>query len=473
LRDSERIATLLETFKSEPATRALSGAGKRRLDRLIPRLLEAIVQSDHPETVLNRILQLLKSIQQRTSYLSLLLEYPTALTHLIRLVEVSPWIAAFLSRHPVVLDELLDARTLYAPPGPDALRAGLARQLAALPDDDPEQRIEALCIFRQINMLRVAASDITNVLPLMKVSDHLTWIAETILDKVVETCWDDLVARHGRPSCTLDGQRCERGFAVIGYGKLGGIELGYGSDLDLVFLHAADPGETAGGRRPIDNMHFFARLGQRVVHVLTTHTAAGSLYETDMRLRPSGSSGLLVSHINGFREYQQKEAWTWEHQALIRARPITGDTALQQAFAVIRRQVLCRLRAPRALKAAVREMRERMRANRLSAHPDRFDIKEDAGAMVDIEFLVQYLVLQHAAHHPEITRWTDNVRLLQALAETGIVDGATAYRLRQAYLIFRAVVHRLNLQEGSTLIDSHRFEHLRHLVRCFWRQTVA
>ncbi len=471
--DGDAAAALLETFKSEPATRALSSAGKRRLDRLIPRVLEAASGCDDPGTVLHRVLQLLKSIQQRTSYLSLLLEYPNALTHLIRLVGASPWIAAFLSRHPVVLDELLDPRTLYAPPGPDTLRAGLVRQLATVPDADPEYQIEALCIFRQINTLRVAASDITNVLPLMKVSDHLSWIAEAILDKVVEISWNHLVEKHGRPSCTLEGQTCERGFAVIGYGKLGGIELGYGSDLDLVFLHAADPGETIGGKRPIDNTHFFARLGQRVVHMLSTHTAAGALYETDMRLRPNGTSGLLVSHVKGFKSYQMEDAWTWEHQALIRARPITGDAVLRDAFSAVRRDVLCLRREPESLKASVREMRERMRESRLSAQPDQFDIKEDIGAMVDIEFLVQYLILLHAAKHPKITRWTDNVRLLQALAETGIVDGVTAYRLRQAYLIFRAVVHRLNLQEQSTLVDCHRFEHLRDLVRRFWLQTLG
>ena len=471
--DSDAAATLLETFKSEPATRSLSSAGKRRMDRLIPRVLEAASGCDDPETVLSRVLQLLKSIQQRISYLSLLLEYPTALTHLVRLVGASPWIAAFLSQHPVLLDELLDPRTLYAPPGPEALRAGIARQLATVPDDDPEYQIEALCIFRQINTLRVAASDITNVLPLMKVSDHLSWIAETILDKVVEISWDYLVGKHGRPSCTLEGQTCDRGFAVIGYGKLGGIELGYGSDLDLVFLHAADSGETVGGKRPIDNTHFFARLGQRVVHMLSTHTAAGTLYETDMRLRPNGTSGLLVTHVNGFKTYQMDKAWTWEHQALIRARPITGDTVLKDAFSTVRRQVLCLPREPVTLTASVRGMRERLRESRLSAQLDRFDIKEDIGAMVDIEFLVQYLVLQHAANHPEITRWTDNVRLLQALAETGIVDGVTAYRLRQAYLIFRAVVHRLNLQERSTLVDCHRFDHLRDLVQRFWQQTLT
>jgi glutamate-ammonia-ligase adenylyltransferase len=471
-RDGHAASGLLEAFKADPVARSLSSVGKRRLDRLIPRVLEAVSACDDPIIVLDRVLQLLKHIQQRISYLALLLEYPTALAHLVRLVAVSPWIAAFLSRHPVLLDELLDPRTLYAPPGPDALRDDLARRLATVPDDDAEYQIEALCIFRQVNMLRVAASDITNVLPLMKVSDHLTWIAETILETVVEISWNYLVARHGRPSCTLDGTSCERGFAVIGYGKLGGIELGYGSDLDLVFLHTADAGVTTGGERPIDNSHFFARLGQRVVHMLSTHTAAGALYETDMRLRPDGSSGLLVSHVNGFRSYQMEKAWTWEHQALIRARPITGDDALLQAFFGIRQQVLCRLREPQKLKTEVREMRERMRKNRLSNQPDQFDIKEGAGGIVDIEFLVQYLVLQHAADHPEIIHWTDNVRLLQALSEAGIVDGVTAYRLRRAYLIFRAAAHRLNLRERSTQVDAHRFEHLKELVQRFWQQTL-
>lgn len=471
--DGTAAAALLETFKSEPATRALSSAGKSRLDRLIPQILKAAGERRDPETVLSRVLQLLKSIQQRTSYLSLLLEYPDALDHLIRLVSASPWIAAFLSRHPVLLDELLDPRTLYAPPDPNALRSNLASQLAAVPDDDPEYQMEALCIFRQINTLRVAASDITSVLPLMKVSDHLSWIAETILEQVVDISWNYLAARHGRPSCTLDGQSCERGFAVIGYGKLGGLELGYGSDLDLVFLHAADPGETTGSRRPIDNAHFFARLGQRVVHMLSTHTPAGTLYETDMRLRPNGSAGLLVSHVGGFDHYQTHEAWTWEHQALIRARPITGDALLKNAFTAIRRRVLCRPRDTQPLKSSVREMRERMRKSRISPQPGRFDVKEDVGAMVDVEFIVQYLVLRHAANHPEIIRWTDNVRLLQALAETGVLDGTTAYRLRQAYLIFRAVVHRLNLQERSMLVNIGRFEHLRALVRRVWRQALT
>ncbi len=471
-KDAATAVDLLEKFKTEPATRSLSSTGKGRLDRLMPRVLQAIGSCEAPETVLGRVLDLLKQIQQRTSYLSLLVEYPNALVHLIRLVSASPWIAAFLRRHPVLLDELLDPRSLYKPPGREALRSGLERHLSAVADDDPEYQIESLCIFRQVNTLRVAASDITSVLPLMKVSDHLSWIAETILDKVVQISWNHLEKRHGRPSCSFKGKACEKGFAVIGYGKLGGIELGYASDLDLVFLHAADPGETVGGKQSIDNSHFFARLGQRVVHMLTTHTAAGALYETDMRLRPSGSSGLLVSHVDGFETYQLKEAWTWEHQALIRARPIVGDVALMDAFRAIRKKVLCLRRETVPLKKEVVEMRERMRESRLAGDRDRFDIKEDPGAIVDIEFLVQYLVLRFAHRYPETTRWTDNVRILQSLAEAGVIDEVTAYRLRRAYLIFRAAAHRLNLAERSTRVDGRRFAHLAVGVRRVWKRIL-
>jgi glutamate-ammonia-ligase adenylyltransferase len=244
------------------------------------------------------------------------------------------------------------------PPGPDALRAGLARQLAAVPDDDPEYQIEALCIFRQINTLRVAASDITNVLPLMKVSDHLSWIAETILDKVVEISWNNLVARHGRPSCTLDGQTCKRGFAVIGYGKLGASSWDTDRTWTWFFSTRPTPAKPSAASGPSTIPIFLPGWDSGWFICCQPTRPPARLYETDMRLRPNGASGLLVSHVNGFKRYQMDEAWTWEHQALIRARPIVGDSALKDAF--------CRDSAPGALpgpgagtlKASVREMRE-------------------------------------------------------------------------------------------------------------------
>ena len=317
-------------------------------------------------------------------------------------------------------------------------------------------------------MLRVAAADVTGTLPLMRTSDHLTEIAEAVLNQVLELCWNHLVTKHGKPSSSLEGMACSRGFAVIAYGKLGGIELGYGSDLDLVFLHAGDPGETDGDT-PIDNSQFFARLGQRVIHMLTARTSAGYLYEVDMRLRPSGSSGVLVSDVDAFEQYQTEKAWTWEHQALVRSRPIGGDIRICERFEAIRRRVISQIREPDALCREVGEMRERLRREHAGKDPERFDIKQDVGGIVDIEFLVQYLVLSKSHDYPALLQWTDNVRLLQTLIETGFLPDYQAHFLKEAYLTYRAVVHRLNLQEKPAVVSEERFRSLRENVSTIWK----
>ena len=338
----DEVVGLLKHFRNDPSTRALSGGGRQKLDRLMPSLLKETGMSGEPFIVLNRITDLLKAIQRRTCYLSLLLESRMAMKHLVRLAASSSWITSFLAQHPVLLDELLDIRTLFVPPQKPQLEDEIRRRIEMIPSQDLEYQIEDLCIFKQINTLRVAAADVTGSLPLMKVSDHLSYIAEVIIDKVLELSWRHLVNKHGNPRCFLDGKKCEKGFAVIAYGKLGGLELGYDSDLDLVFLHAGADGHTINGARLIENSQFFARLGQRVVHVLTSYTRAGMIYETDMRLRPSGISGLLVSHVEGYRDYLLNEAWTWEHQAIVRARPVCGDIVLAERFQQIRKEALAR-----------------------------------------------------------------------------------------------------------------------------------
>ena len=462
------VLDLLESLRTDPATRALSREGRQRLDRLLPFLLKEILPLDHPDLALNRILDILKAIERRTIYLALLLENPHARIHLVKLAHASPMIATLLSRHPALLDELLDTRTLYTPPGKVDLEAEIAEKMRLVPSQDLEYQIEQLCIFKQVNMLRVAAADVTGALPLMRTSDHLTEIAETVLNQVLELSWNHLVAKHGEPSSSLDGVACSRGFAVIAYGKLGGIELGYGSDLDLVFLHAGDPGETDGDP-PIDNSQFFARLGQRVIHMLTARTSAGYLYEVDMRLRPSGSSGVLVSDVDAYEQYQTEKAWTWEHQALVRARPIGGDIRVCERFQTIRRKVISQIRDPEVLCREVEEMRERLRMEHAGKEPQRFDIKQDIGGIVDIEFLVQYLVLLKSHEHAGLIRWTDNVRLLQTLIETGILADYQAYLLKEAYLTYRAVVHRLSLQERPAIISRGRFRTLRENVATIWK----
>ncbi len=361
-------------------------------------------------------MRIIEAIEQRTCYIALLLENPPALKHLIRLVGTSPWIASFLARRPVLLDELLDARTLYIPPQRAQMEAGLRQKLASIAPEDLEYQVEELCILRQVNTLRVAAADITDVLPLMRVSDYLSDIAETVLNEVIDISWNHLVRKHGNPSSTLEGIPCGRGFAVIAYGKLGGLELGYNSDLDLVFIHAADTGQTDGRKYPVDNAQFFARLGQRVIHILTTHTAAGRIYEIDMRLRPSGSAGMLVSHFNAFKEYQSKDAWTWEHQALLRARAISGDANLTHWFDRTREEILTRPRDPESLRAEITDMRERMRKELLKPRAGHFDLKQDPGGIVDIEFLVQYLVLLNA---PAISGTHPVVRQCSSTASPG------------------------------------------------------
>jgi [glutamine synthetase] adenylyltransferase / [glutamine synthetase]-adenylyl-L-tyrosine phosphorylase len=463
----EDIKKLLNQFKNSPRTRSLSREGRAKIDRLIPIILKSTSRSPQPDLVLKRLIALVETIQRRTNYVSLLLENPGALEHLIRLANASPWIITFLARHPVLLDELIDPRTLYAPPEKDALRENLSRRLSKVESDDLEYQIETLCIFRQVNELRVAAADITDVLPLMRVSDHLSDIAETILEKVISLSWQHLITKHGRPSASLKGNPCEKGFAVIAYGKLGGLELGYGSDLDMVFIHAGDKGQT-GGDRPIENSQFYTRLGQRVVHLLTTHTAAGRIYEVDMRLRPSGSSGMLVSHFTSFQAYQSQDAWTWEHQALLRTRAIIGDRHLTDWFNRVREDILTRKRDKKALQKEVLSMREKMRSTLTQKDSGSFDLKQDRGGMVDIEFLVQFLVLLNAHKFNKLVTYPDNVRQIQALSETGILDEKVAHLLRRIYLVYRATVHRLNLSEKSHTVPIDTFQDLRQHIEKIW-----
>jgi glutamate-ammonia-ligase adenylyltransferase len=387
----------------------------------------------------------------------------------VKLADASPWIASFLAQHPVLLDELLDPRTLYRPPARDAITAELQRRLNQAPADDLEAQIEEICIFKQINVLRVAAADVSGRLPLMRVSDYLSDIAEVTLNAVVDLAWQHLVERHGTPACRLNGTPCDCGFAVIAYGKLGGLELGYGSDLDLVFLHAGVDGQTSGGQQPIDNAQFFNRLGQRVVHILTSHTRAGRVYEIDTRLRPSGISGILVQQVEAFRDYQLTEAWTWEHQALIKGRPVSGDRLITSRFQAIRAEVLARRRAKDKLRTEVLEMRERMRRERQRPEAGVFDLKQDPGGIIDIEFLVQYLALLHAHRYPELVVWTDTVRLIQTLIGSAVLNEVTAHVLKHAYLIYRAAAHQLSLQEKPARVPSEKFERLQQQIQQIWQ----
>ena len=462
------LQNFLEIIKSSD----VSLKGGKRINLLVPHIIKASAASENPGQVLKRIFELIKSVRQRSCYVSLLIENADALIHLVKLAGSSPWIISFLSRHPLLLDELLDPRTLYAPLEKEDLKKEIQLRFDRLPEADLEFQLDDLRVFKQINTLRICAADVAGLLPLMKVSDRLTCLAESLLDWVMDMAWDHMVEKYGVPSGVIDSDH--KGFGIIAYGKLGGFELGYGSDLDLVFLHIGEKGYTRGGLlQPVDNAQFYVRMGQRIIHFLSTMTRTGKLYETDMRLRPSGSAGVLVTHIDGFEDYQKKSAWTWEHQALIKARAITGDGRVRERFEKIREEILSMKREESKLRDAICDMRARMRAELSVSSGAHFDLKNDSGGIVDIEFLVQFFVLLNAGRYPSLIKWTDIVRQLNSLALAGIFDDKTSYILKQAYLVFRFYNHRLTLQERPAVLPNDQFTEIRDQVKQIWKQYLG
>ena len=446
--------------------------GHERLARLAPDLLRAVAAQGNATQTLERVLEVIESIAKRSVYLALLAERSIALSQFVQLCAASPWIARLLGRHPVLFDELLDPRTLYEPLTPDQLAEDVAQRLAAIDDPDREFEMDCLRQSKQANVLRVAAADVSRRIPLMVVSDHLTEIAEAVLRAALDLAWRDIAARHGRPA-SMPKDAAFPPYAVIAYGKLGGIELGYGSDLDLVFVHDDDTNAMTTGRKPVDLATFYARLTQRLIHMLTTMTPQGALYEVDPRLRPDGSKGVLVNPLGGLGEYLRDKAWTWEHQALVRARAVAGDPALGQRFARLRREVLLRDRDGAALRDDVRTMRERMRTELGSRGSGRFDLKQDPGGVADIEFMVQYGTLRWAPRLGDDLDFTDNVRLLEGFGRAGLMPDEDVTLLADAYRAYRGRIHELALQESGAVVDAGEFAALREAVTAIWNRLMA
>ncbi|EJM83667.1 bifunctional [glutamate--ammonia ligase]-adenylyl-L-tyrosine phosphorylase/[glutamate--ammonia-ligase] adenylyltransferase [Pseudomonas sp. GM60] len=479
--DATKALKALASLRSSPQLRAMQRLGRERLDAFIPRLLAQAVEHANPDLVLERVLPLVEAVARRSAYLVLLTENPGALRRLLTLCAASPWIAEQITRFPLLLDELLNEGRLFKPPLAPELAAELRERLTRIPEDDLEQQMEALRHFKLAHRLRVAASEIAGSLPLMKVSDYLTWLAEAILEQVLALAWRQTVAKYGTPQRT-DGTLCDPGFIIVGYGKVGGLELGHGSDLDLVFIHDGDPQAETDGPKPIDGAQFFTRLGQRIIHLLTAQTNSGQLYEVDMRLRPSGASGLLVSSLGAFARYQENEAWTWEHQALVRARVLVGSQDVGQAFEKVRAAILGKVRDLPTLRQEVSEMRAKMRdnlgskstaagtgANAFEATAP-FDLKQDAGGIVDIEFMVQYAALAWSETHPPLLRWTDNIRILEELEHEGLMPAEDASLLREAYKAYRSAAHRQALQKDAGVIPGDQFADERRQVLRIWKE---
>jgi glutamate-ammonia-ligase adenylyltransferase len=415
-------------FRDGSRYRQLPDMSRQRLDRLIPQFITICAQHGNPDATLSRSMNLLETVSRRAAYLAFLAEYPQAMQRLSRLVSASSWASEYLALHPALLDELLDAREMYQPPDWQQLDHDLRARLDACAND-AERQLDVLRHVQQEQTFHLLAMDLQDLLPLETLSDHLSDLADLMLRHVLRLSWATVRKRH----------REDPKFAIISYGKLGGKELGYASDLDLIFLYDDD--------HP-DAQENYARLAQRINTMLGSYTSSGRLYETDLRLRPNGASGLLVSAIQAFGEYQQNQAWVWEHQALTRARFSAGDAQVGLAFEQIRRQVLCQPRELPALREEILEMRKKMHDGHLN-DSSLFDIKHDKGGMVDIEFMVQYLVLAYSHKYPQLTANVGNLALLKLAAEFGLIPADIAEQTRTLYRSLRQTQHKMRLNNLS------------------------
>ncbi len=448
----QAVAGRLKGMRAAGRYREMPAASQSRLDRLVPMAIEAAAAERDPDATLERLLDLLDSVSRRGSYLALLEEYPQSLSRLAAMMSASPWVAQYLTQHPILLDELLDARTLYGTPDWPAAARDLRAQMADAAGDT-EKGMDILRHFKHAHTLRLVAQDLSGALPLETLSDHLSDLACVVLEEVLRAAWPL------RPA-----HRTEPRFAVIGYGKLGGKELGYASDLDLVFLYD-DPAPEAA--------ESYARFAQRINNWLTSLTPAGVLYETDLRLRPDGAGGLLVSPLESYRDYQTKHAWPWEHQALTRARFVAGDPGIGAEFERLRVAILRERRDRAVLLREVAAMRRKL----LEGHPNPtalFDLKHDRGGLIDVEFVVQFLVLGHAHAHAALTGNIGNLALLKLAARLGLITERRAQAAHDAYRRLRQLQHGLRLQgEKYARLAPDAVTAERRAVRELWEEVMG
>jgi glutamate-ammonia-ligase adenylyltransferase len=470
IREADEVLAQLAVLRESAYWQRLDETGRRRLQTLLPELLRAIAGGANEGLALGRVLHVIERIGGRTVYLALLNENPVARRRLVELCSQSQFLTDRIAAFPLLLDELLDERLFESVPSRAEFEQDLRARMAGAGADDPERQVDLLREFQRAAVFRVAVPDLTGRLPLMKVSDRLTDIAELICAEALALAWEQIVERHGVPRCGPgEAELVEAGLIVVAYGKFGGIELGYGSDLDLVFLHdSAGEVQRTSGPKVVDNGVFFMRLVQRLVHLLTVHSAAGRLYEVDTRLRPSGKGGLLVQGLAGFGEYQRSEAWTWEHQALLRARVVAGSPALRARFESLRCDLLRYAVRRDTLREDVRAMRERMRAELSKPRPGEFDLKRDAGGITDIEFLAQYWTLLWAERYPDLVTYSDNIRQLESLASIDLVPQATVDVLTGAYRAYRQRLHHLSLEAEASLVPDAEFAAERAAVSAIW-----
>ena len=472
----------LQAFWQSKLVKNLSEEARTRLDEAYPVLLHALIEHERKQGLVNlalpRLITLLEAICRRSIYLVMLSENPNATSELMPMLSASPWIAGELARYPVLLDSFLQQRYRHLPDKAE-LADILRQRLLRVETGDEETLLSVLRLFKHNQVLAVAASDVIAERPIMKVSDSLTHIAEVILATALERAFSELVKRHGYP-INQRGEpvsEADNGFAIIGYGKLGGIEMSYTSDLDLVFIHQINEQAMTTGAKPVSGMKFAARLAQKLMTYLNTQTRDGRAYEIDMRLRPSGNAGMMVVSAKSFEHYQLEKAWAWEHQALVRARAICGDAKVMATFNRIREAMLCKERDIEGVKTDVREMRAKMQDHLGSDAVDRsqgkFHLKQDAGGIVDIEFMAQFAVLAYAQTHPSLTTWSDNVRIFESISDAGVWETEVCEGLTDAYLRLRAAMHQLALAEEDVQVDETLWCETRDYVQQIWTDKIG
>ncbi|MDT8453113.1 MAG: bifunctional [glutamate--ammonia ligase]-adenylyl-L-tyrosine phosphorylase/[glutamate--ammonia-ligase] adenylyltransferase [Gammaproteobacteria bacterium] len=473
--DAEVALKKLEAFRKDARIRSLSEQAAQRLLKLLSKLLAAIAAYPEPDVLMERVLQILSAVAGRQVYINLLLEYAQARAQMLSLCATSAWFVQQLKAQPILMDELLDADELYQAKDYQALAQELEYLLSSVQVGDLEQYMDRLRQFKNTQVMKTAVLDVNQILAVTDVGSTLSHIAEVILVKTLQLAWDELCHKHGRPVCCIEGETIFPGIAIVAYGKLGGLELGYGSDLDIVFLHGS-AGENqltegdAAGNKIIDNSTFFSRVAQKVLHILGARMHSGLLYETDIRLRPEGQSGLMVSSLNAFELYQRDKAWTWEHQALIRARIVAGNDHVRQEFARIRHSVLARPRDAQSLCHDVAKMRYKMRDHLGSKDTTRFDIKQDIGGIIDIEFLTQAGVLLHAQTHSELLESTSTLIFLSQLVACDWFTAQESETLSQAYRQYRRQVNRQALMIAA--LDDETMSVYREKVEAVWQRLM-
>lgn len=472
--DADPAVRLLADFQQAPPVRRLDQIGTRRLTALLPVLATEAARTREPLAALRRLLRVLEAIGSRSAYFALLLHDGRPRQRLVELAAHADFLTDQIAAYPLLLDELIGDHILEELPDRAELAADLAQRMAGAEQDDEEQLLERLCRFQRAALFRFAVADLIGRLPVMQVSDRLTDLAELLIERVLALAWQHVTAAVGTPMCgEADARRPVR-IAVIGYGKLGGMELGYASDLDLVFVHdSTGPRQETEGPRALDNQVFFVRFAQRLVHLLTVHSPAGRLYEVDMRLRPSGKAGMLIASIEGFFEYQRHEAWTFEHQALLHARAVAGASALRARFEAIRLEVLAGCVRRDQLRADVRHMRNRMRQELSKAGADQFDVKQDPGGIADIEFLAQYWALKWAEQYPPVAKYADTIRQLESVASADLVPQAVVDQLTRAYRAYRTRLHHLALDGLGGIVAAGEFAAERAAVSAIWDREMA